>query len=72
MFKKGDLVRRLPEHQKDSWWAANAGKTEKGVNGVYQVRAYELGETLFLERIRAGCSASKFQHIPTKKLEDWL
>lgn len=72
MFKKGDLVRRLPEHQKDSWWVANAGKTDKGVSGVYQVLSHPFVDTIYLEGIQSGCSLGKFQHVHIKKLEDWL
>jgi hypothetical protein len=71
MFKKGDLVTRLPEHQ-ELFWRRTVERHEEGPNGVYVVRCLSFGD-LWLEGIGKPLASRKFQlHISEINLDDWL
>ena len=72
MFKKGDLVIRRYDDREDFFWNIRSVKELNGIGGVYKVEEVQEGNTLRLEKLRAGFDARKFHLATTKKLEDWM
>ena len=72
MFKKGDLVVRRYDDQKDCFWNIRSVRELNGLGGVYKVKESQEGNTIFLEEVPRGFDARKFHRVVTKKLEDWM